>query len=204
MKYKAVIFDFGGVIELDGGGSMLEDIAENLHVPPEDLKRAYFERNHLSNVHNVKWEDMMKEVIRVFDKSKAAENRVMELVRERRNRSAINTELLKLFPILRREGYKVAILSNNTSDLRKFLGEKGIDKLVDEIVISGEIGFQKPHKEAFDIAFKKLGIRAEEAVFVDDSPKSLEKAAEIGYHPILFTDNESLKSALDKVDITIQ
>ncbi len=204
MKYQAVIFDFGGVIELDGGGSMLEEIADILHVPPEDFRKAYFERNHLANVHNMKWEDMIKEVIRVFDKNKAAEDRVMELVRERRSRSAINTELLKLFPVLRQKGYKVAILSNNTSDLRKFLEEKGVDKFVDEIVISGEIGFQKPHKEAFDVAFQKLGVQAEETVFVDDSPKSLEKAAEIGYTPILFENNEKLISALNNIGIATQ
>ncbi len=204
MKYKAVIFDFGGVIELNAGGSMLEEIAGILHVPAEDLKKAYFERNHLSNVHNMKWEDMIKEVVRVFDKSQAAEDRVMELVHERESKKTINVELLKLFPVLRREGYKVAILSNNTSDLRKFLKEKGIDRLVDEIVISGEIGFQKPHKEAFDAAFEKLGVRPAEAIFVDDSPKSLEKASEIGYTPILFENNEKLISALNDIGIATQ
>jgi putative hydrolase of the HAD superfamily len=204
MKYKAVLFDFGGVIELNAGKGMLEAIAGLLHVPPEDFKKAYFDHNHLSNVHNMKWKDMMKEVVRVFDKSKAAEKRVMELVEERESKKTMNVELLKLFPTLRREGYKVAILSNNTSDLRKFLEEKGIDKLVDEIIVSAEIGFQKPHKEAFDVAFKKLGIQAEEAVFVDDSTKSLEKAAEIGYYPILFENNEELKLALKSIGIATQ
>ena len=154
MKYQAVIFDFGGVIELNSTRDILEEIAEILHISPEKLKETYFKYNHLSNVHNMRWEDMIMEVIRVFDKNAATEDRVRTLLREDAAKKKVNTELLELFPVLRREGYKVAILSNNTSDLRKLLEEKGITPLVDEIVISGEIGFQKPHKEAFDVAFE--------------------------------------------------
>lgn len=204
MKYKAVLFDFGGVIELNDGINIFGEVARILKAPLDEFRKVYFEHNHLSNIKNMKWEDMFMEVVRVFDGTKTTEDRIRRLIRENAKKKKINTELLELFPALRRSGLKVAILSNNTTDLRKFLEEKGIDKLVDEIVISGEIGFQKPHQEAFDVAFKKLGVRAEEAVFVDDSPKSLEKAAEIGYHPILFKDNKSLQSALNEVGITTQ
>ncbi len=67
--------------------------------------------------------------------------------------------------------------------------------------ISGEIGFQKPHKEAFEVLFTRLGVRSNETVFIDDSPKSLEKAKEIGYIPVLYKNNDQLKTDLSKLGI---
>ncbi len=198
---KAIVFDFGGVIHLNDEGNILEHIARFVGVPIDEFRRAYHERNHLTNVQNMPWEDVAIEVVRVFDKNPATEKHVREMVRRHDAKRYINTDLLTLFPVLRRSGLKVAILSNATTELRKRLEENGISQLVDEIIISSEIGFQKPHKEAFDAVFKKLGVRPGEVIFVDDTSKSLEKAVEIGYLPILFTDNDHLKADLRKAGI---
>jgi len=200
-RFKAVVFDFGGVVELGEGGDIVKRIAESLSIPVDEFRKVYHRHNHLTNVNNMRWEDAIIEVVRVFDNSSSVERHVREMVRAHNATKFINTDLLAIFSALRRAGYKVAILSNNTTDLRTRMEEKGITPLLDEIVISAEIGHQKPHKEAFDIAFKKLGVRPEEAIFVDDSPKSLEKAAEIGYQPILFKDNQQLKADLEKLGV---
>ncbi len=110
---------------------------------------------------------------------------------------------MSLFPILKQQGLKVGIFSNNTSKLRTKLNVNGIIKLVDELVVSSEIGFQKPHKEAFQVLFEKLKLLPEEVIFIDDSPKSLEKASEIGYIPILFKNNDQLKVDLRKLGIFV-
>lgn len=113
----------------------------------------------------------------------------------------LNSELVAMFPELRQKGFKLAILSNNTTELREKLVAQGIMPLMDEIIISAEVGFQKPHKEVFEVLFNKLNVKPEEVVFIDDSKKSLEKAAEIGYTPIQFKDNEQLKGDLEKLRI---
>lgn len=87
--------------------------------------------------------------------------------------------------------------------MRQQLIDKNIIDLVDEAVISGEIGFQKPSKEAFAILFQKLGLQPEEVIFIDDAPKSLETAGEIGYSPILFEGNTKLKEDLRKLGIVV-
>lgn len=202
-KFKAIIFDFGGVIELNESGNILEQIAKSLSVPADSFLKAYYQYNHLTNVKNMRWEDAVMEAVRVSDKSEDTENRIRKLIRTHDTGKTINTDLLSLFSVLRRGGFKVAILSNNTTDLRKHLEEKNILPLLDEVIVSAEIGHQKPHKEAFDIAFKKLGVRPEEVVFVDDSAKSLEKAVEIGYQPVLFKNNEQLKVDLAKLSIPV-
>lgn len=200
---KAVVFDFGGVIELYENEDPRKSISGLMGVPFKEFSQAYFKYNHLSNVGNISWEDMIMKVVATFDASPETELKVRALVCGYREKRKINTELLALFPVLKKLGLKVGILSNNTSDLRQRLHEKKVIDLVDEVIISAEIGFQKPHKEAFQVAFERLHVEPEEMVFVDDAVKSLEKSAEIGYVPILFKNNEQLKSDLRNVGIPL-
>ncbi len=202
-NFKAIAFDFGGVIKINENGDKIDLIAQAIDVPIDEFRKVYYEHNHLSNVGNMRWEDTLMKVVRVFDKSEETEEHVRKLIKEHSAGSKINNELLALFPKLQRLELKVAILSNDTTRLRKRLEENGIAQLVDEIVVSGETGFQKPHPEIFDILFKKLNVRPEETIFVDDTPKSLEKAAEIGYAPVLFKNNEEFIADLKKLGIAV-
>lgn len=200
---RAIVFDFGGVIELSEGGHLLKDIAEAIGIPIVDFKGEYFKHNHLSNVENLDWEDMILKVVSVFDGSEETKNKVLAIINEYQSQRKINVELVAMFPKLKQQGFKIAIFSNHTSKLRDKLKGNGILDLVDEVVVSGEIGFQKPHKEAFDCLFEILKVQPHEVVFIDDSPKSLEKAGEIGYIPILFKNNEQLKTDLSNLEIVI-
>lgn len=200
---KAIIFDVGGVIELYESRDVKETIAELVGVPYEKLRQVYFEYNHLTNVGNISWEDMIVKAVSRFDVSPEIEDKIRILARDSRNKAKINTELLALFPVFKKLGLKIGILSNDTTNLRKRLKEKGIINLVDEVAISAEIGFQKPHLEAFQAIFDKLHVKAEETVFVDDSVRSLEKSTEIGYIPILFKNNEQLKADLSNIGLVL-
>jgi len=198
---KAVVFDFAGVIELNDSGNPMIAIAKAVGVPLEDFKKEYFKYNHLSNVGNMKWEDMILKVANVFGLTEKIKKEISAIIDDLESRRVINAELVAMFPVLRQQGFKVAIFSNNNSELRERLIETKIIELIDEAIISAEIGFQKPHLEAFEVLFKKLNVQPAEVVFIDDTAKSLEKASEIGYTPILFESNEQLKSDLEKLGI---
>ena len=57
----------------------------------------------------------------------------------------------------------------------------------------------KPLPEIFNILFNKLKVEANEVIFIDDTPRCLEGADKIGYTPILFKDNETLKNKLSNL-----
>lgn len=201
--YKAVVFDFGGVIEITPDGNPLKKVAEIIGISIDDFHKEYFKHNHLSNVDGLPWEETVAVVVShltdsgdVIQQSRQA---ILDHIASRR----INTELVGFFPILRKQGFKVAIFSNNTAKLRQQLVSGGIMDLVDEAVISAEIGHQKPSKDAFAVLFQKLGLEPKEVIFIDDAPKSLETAGEIGYTPILFQGNTELKEELGKLGISL-
>ncbi|MGD0328189.1 MAG: HAD-IA family hydrolase [Minisyncoccia bacterium] len=200
---KAIVFDFGGVIELYENEGALKSTAKLLGVPHDEFKNVYFQHNHLANVMNLDWYEMFRKVLSVFNVSTEKENEIISMVRAHHSEGKINTGLIALFPKLRQLGLKIGILSNATSELREKLNLNGIAELVDVIVISGEIGFQKPHKEAFQVLFEKLDLQPEEVIFIDDSSRSLEKASEIGYVSVLFKNNEQLVADLKNIGISL-
>lgn len=200
---KAVCFDFGGVIELYPPGKILSFIAELFNIPTDDYKQEYFKHNHLTNVENQNLEDILIKAANTFNTDKKTEAAARKAIRERMANKRLNIELLSWLPILRQKGFKVGILSNATASVREGWETNGIYEMADAVIISGEIGFQKPHKEAFDALFQKLNVLPEETIFIDDAQRSLEKAGEIGYHPILFKDNEQLKKDLQNFGISL-
>ena len=63
-------------------------------------------------------------------------------------------------PVLQRFGelgFSQYIVSNNHPDLRKVLIDLGLASCFADVIISGEIGFDKPRKEIFECALKSAG-----------------------------------------------
>lgn len=170
---KAVVFDVGGVIYVNTGGNILERIASSLDIPFNDFKREYFKNNHLANVENVPWEDVAVKTVHAFNDSKDAEIITRKLVQDNQSKKILNQDLIDIFPLLHGAGFKLGIISNAGTHLRERLDRDGISAYVDEIVISGEVGHQKPHKEIFEILFERLNLKSQEIAFVDDSHKWL-------------------------------
>ena len=65
-----------------------------------------------------------------------------------------------------------------------------------DIVVSGDEKMMKPDPAIYHLALDRFGLRAEEAVFVDDNRDNVEGAAALGIHAILFTDEPELRAEL--------
>lgn len=195
---KAITFDYGGVIKINES-DLFNDIAKYLNITREELNKEYFSLNHLFNTQEKSYEDVMTLVVSKFNVSDEAKDYVLNLMKENYTKYHLNDELIDFIKELKNKDYKIALLSNNSSKLRETLIKDGISDLFDEIVISAEVGCQKPQPEIFDILFNKLSVQPNEVVFVDDTLKSLEGADKIGYIPVLFKDNKILKTELSNI-----
>lgn len=83
-------------------------------------------------------------------------------------------------------GIRTAMLSNSW-------GVEGyprplLDRLFDEVVISGEVGVRKPDVAAFRLAARRLRLRPPECVFVDDVRGNVEAAEAVGMRGVLHED----------------
>ena len=81
----------------------------------------------------------------------------------------LDPEIRPLLERLRRQGFRLGILSNWDLRLRSTLEQLGLLELFDELVISSELGWEKPHPEVFREAVKKAACPAESILHVGDS-----------------------------------
>jgi putative hydrolase of the HAD superfamily len=87
---------------------------------------------------------------------------------------------------LRACGLGLGIVSNWDTRLRKVLEDLGLARKVDAVMISSEIGCEKPDPRIFAAALKALGARPDEAVHVGDMPaEDVVGALEAGLGAIL-------------------
>ena len=63
-----------------------------------------------------------------------------------------------------------------------------LNKYFEQTIFSCDVGVLKPDKEIYDIGLKKMGVAAENAVFIGDGgSRELQGAREVGLNTILVT-----------------
>ena len=86
---------------------------------------------------------------------------------------------------LRESGYKLGILSDNWPSTYYRIEKQGLLPYFDSVMISYMIGVYKPDERIYREALQRLGTKAEETVFIDDTPKYLDAAGKLGIRGIL-------------------
>ena len=80
-------------------------------------------------------------------------------------------EVYDVLTQLRRKGYLLAIISNFDRRLYPVLADLGLVDFFDTVVISSEVGADKPDPRIFKHALERLGIQPGQAWHVGDDPK---------------------------------
>jgi putative hydrolase of the HAD superfamily len=81
--------------------------------------------------------------------------------------------------------YELAMLSNDISEWSAYLRRRfALDRLFTSVVISGDHGFRKPDRRLYQVLLRSLGAAPQRCVFVDDQPRNLETAAQLGMHTV--------------------
>lgn len=85
--------------------------------------------------------------------------------------------------------YELGIISNSMSLVpRKFLDEMGLTKYFKVVVISGEVGYRKPHPKIFERALAEFGVKPAEAVHVGNLPgEDVRGAKNAGMYSVLIS-----------------
>jgi 2-haloacid dehalogenase len=106
---------------------------------------------------------------------------------------------------LRAAGVRLLALSNWSAEMFPVALER-FDFLAwfEGIVISGEVGVNKPNRRIFDHLAEHFGIEPGTAIFVDDSVANIDAATDLGYRAIQFTDATALRDALVRLGLLPQ
>ncbi|XP_017634888.1 uncharacterized protein LOC108476999 isoform X2 [Gossypium arboreum] len=74
--------------------------------------------------------------------------------------------------LLKNAGVKVAVVSNFDTRLRKVLKELNVIDLFDAVIISSEVGYEKPDARIFKAALDQIDVEADKVVHVGDDLKA--------------------------------
>jgi putative hydrolase of the HAD superfamily len=86
-----------------------------------------------------------------------------------------------------RPALKTGLLSNAWSNARQALTEKHQCRDVfDVYLFSCEVGLAKPDPAIYKLILERLGVKAREAIFLDDNVQNVGAAAKLGIHAIRF------------------
>lgn len=182
---KAFIFDFGGVIVRTEDYRPRHAWDERLGLPVGSVERAVHHSDiwiqaQLGRISYKSYWDGVAEILYM----RKDDHDIEALRRDYFSGDRINYRLVCLIRELREQGYGIALLSNESVELRQRLDELGLTDLFDHILISAEIGVMKPDVTAFRVALQALGVAPHEAVFVDDALPNVRGAQHMGLHVI--------------------
>ena len=192
----AIIFDFGRVISAQKPLSLFRGYEDELGLEPGTINFIMFDSEA--------WQDALvgRKTVEEFWHEIGPElglNSVDEVDAFRHRYRAdeeINQGVLDLIHRLH-GNYKLAVLSNSPPGLSQWLAEWNVLHPFDVVFCSGDEGIAKPDAKAFELTLERLGVKPDEAVFVDDTRQHVEAAQELGLQGILFTTAEKLEEELD-------
>ncbi len=101
-------------------------------------------------------------------------------------------EVIKYVAHLRRH-YKTAMVSNvsGRATLDRLFDDGQLDELFDLVVPSGDVGYEKPQAEIFQLTAEKLGVKPKECLFIDDIQRFCDAAADVGMQTVTFYDRHA-------------
>ncbi|MBN1304482.1 MAG: HAD family phosphatase [Anaerolineales bacterium] len=197
MTIKAIYLDFGGVIARTEHETPRQHLAQRLNIEYEDLVNLVFNSPSArqATVGQVSARDHWAAVLSSLN---LPEKHIQPVINEFFGGDIIDRELLDKLRLLRPR-YKIGLISNAWDDLRAYIAQNKFEDVFDTMVISAEVRIAKPEAAIFQIALEKLGVKANQAVFVDDFVENITAARELGMYTIHFREINQAKTELERV-----
>jgi putative hydrolase of the HAD superfamily len=185
---RAAIFDFGGVLATEGFREGLEAIALRHGLDPGEFftlaSDAIYESGYITGrgTEAGYWNLLRRKTGITGEDS--------DLAGEILRRFTLRPRMISAVRALRAGGFVTAILSDQTDWLERLDARDRFFPEFDRVFNSYRLGKGKRDATVFDDAARALGVAPQEALFVDDNPGHVERAASRGLRAVLFIDED--------------
>lgn len=93
---------------------------------------------------------------------------------------------------------KLAVASNHISAIKIWLEKKGLTPYFHDIVISGEVGVEKPDPQFYEVLVQRLGAKPSEVLFIDDLTTNIDVAQELGLSALHYNGTKNLLTEIKR------
>ncbi len=196
MKIKAILIDAGGVFFKGSLDDFIRKASELLKIrfEIEENKRNFLNKKLVSGKINVRC------YFREFFNIPISGDKMKKLIKLWNRTWLIDKEMIKLVMLLKKD-YTLALFSNLDKNNSKVYRKKGWYSYFDNLILSFELGMTKPHKNIFKTALKKLKLKSENCLFIDDQKDNLITARKLEMKTTLFESPSKLKKDLKRMKI---
>ena len=189
---KGVVFDFGGVICQDiAPDAEIFKLWEGLGLTRSQWDRGFADYRKLWDSGKITPDEMYRRML-ADNGIKNPDPALLEKLWRTDAEGYVKEfypETLDFMRELKRKGIKVGILTNMAKEFYRDYFTKACHEYVaeaDVVVVSAEEGLYKPDKALYDVAAKKIGLKPEELLFVDNLMVNVEGARAAGWNAIQF------------------
>jgi putative hydrolase of the HAD superfamily len=199
---KAICFDLVGVYFTPKGVQEFKKNLEEMNISKEKIDAVIFNSNEVDALKTgtLPDEKFWDYVNNSFNLNKNMEEWVELFMKG----YEVDPDIEKLVQIIRKNGYKTCICSNNFKSGIQALDNKfHFLSNFDVVVFSYEVGVRKPDKKIFQTLIDKSGVKPEEIVFSDDNPEKLSGAKELGINTFVYENFEQFQKELIKLGVKI-
>ncbi|MBP1906236.1 putative hydrolase of the HAD superfamily [Paenibacillus turicensis] len=175
MTIKAVLFDLDGTL-LDRDSSLLMFVRDQYHrysefqiIDEETFVQRFIELDN----HGYVWKDKVyQQIIHEFSIQDIDWKLLLDdYIRNFQKHCIGFPNLLNMLTVLKNQDIKLALVSNGFGQFQyDNFKALHIEHLFDEVLISEWEGLRKPDKVIFNRALTKLGVTAQNSLFVGDHP----------------------------------
>jgi putative hydrolase of the HAD superfamily len=184
LEVKAVLFDLWGTLIYNAPEHIdYPGIAVSLGVPAPNLFKAWRKYNMDALTGKVKSSEERATLV-LTDLGLPLSGVPLLVNMEIKGRSTnINfyPGVPEMLATLRAKGFKTALISNSNYLTRNVVKEVELDKKLDELILSFEVGMVKPDEAIYRLVLTKLGLTAQECLYVGDgSDNEMQGAIAVG------------------------
>ena len=207
-EIKAIIFDVGGVLVLgaklkrskyDGmlhHTTIHEYIAKKLKVSLDQ----WFDAIDTTYAKTIEGKISRSKALKIISRNVKISVKKLEKIALKAYKKNFNQNkaLFKQAFKLKKQGYKIAVLSDQWYLSKEALMPPKLYKKFDEVVVSCDVSVRKPNLKIYKLILKRLKLPAKQTLFVDNQEWNIKPAKKLGVKTILFKNNEQLFRELGK------
>lgn len=184
---RGIIFDCFGVLY---GGSL----STLMSMCPPDRLAELRDLNKSADYGYITTTDYLSGIAEIFGKTY---EEIETILRAKHHR---NQELVEFVRELNKQPhYHIALLSNVGSGTVEHLFGDELTELFDTVVLSYREHLAKPNPAMFELTAKRMGVRPEECVMIDDLESNCDGAEIAGMQSIQHITNDGTRVALAKM-----
>jgi len=194
---RGLLVDFGGVLTTDVFHSFRR-FCEREGLDPERVKQLFRDDpDALGDLRGLERGELTEEEFSERFGARLGVDDTTDLVNRLFAEMGPDQEMIEAVRSVRSAGVRTGLISNSWGAGR--YDRSVFPELFDGVVISGEVGLHKPQPEIYELGAERVGVPAQECVFVDDLRENCEGAQAVGMTAVLHRGAERTLPELERL-----